>query len=367
MENSLTFNDIKLLLKQKKNVIFIVTLISVILFGAYAAYTEFFAAEEESPAIEEVVEEPDHDLNTLLNTDAELLSDRETAFIEETLLEDAYSFRVYIEHQDGSVYDRSNLLEELLLATDLVTAIEEKTSVEIEPYIDYFLDADINSNNVIYTITIGLGDEAASEEVSNAYYTAFQNNDIDIISSKVTKLFDPPERVEGEEPEEETVSEEEESSGSIVEVVMAMLTGAVLGLGIGIFVAFAVSLSEKKVTPIYNYRLSETDAFINFSHLHMDKTERFNALMHAVSYPVSSRKLIVTQDEDLNSEIRRSLHESIKNDSTVTSNVSNVDPGHDFDELIMITENRRTDKRWYIKQKNQLRTYNKPLEVVKFK
>lgn len=366
MENSLTFNDIKLLLKQKKHLIFIITLLSVILFGAYAAYTEFFAAEEESPAIEEVIEEADHDLNTLLNTDADMLSDREIAFIEETLLEDAYSFRVYIEHQDGSVYDRSNLLEELLLATDLVTAIEEETSVEIEPYRDYFLDADLNSNNVIYTITIGLGDEAASEEVSNAYYTAFQNNDIDIISSKVIKLFDAPERVEGEETEEETVSEED-SSGSIVEVAMAMLAGAVLGLGIGIFAAFAVSLFEKKVTPIYNYRLSETDAFINFSHLHMDKTERFNALMHAVSYPVSSRKLIVTQDEDLNSEIRRSLHESIKNDSTVTSNVSDVDPGHDFDELIIITENRRTDKRWYIKQKNQLRTYNKPLEVVKFK
>ncbi|MDN6291238.1 MAG: hypothetical protein L0J63_13305 [Tetragenococcus koreensis] len=362
MDNSLTFKDIKLLLKEKTRMIVIMTLLGAVMFSGFKIASNFI---DDEAAPDEVVEDTTYDFDTLIETEQEMLNDDEIDFIEETLLEDAYSFRIYIENQDGSLFNRNNLMKEILTAPSTVESIGEETSVELAPYEDYFLNIDLNTDNVVYTITVGLGNENASQAVSNAYYEAFQNKEIEIIDNKIIKLFESPKPVTEEQEDEARPVVNEESSLS--DILLSALIGTFLGFCLGVVLTFISTLFDKRISPIYNYQLQDNDVFVNFSYLKLDDTERLKALKQVIQYPSNSKKLIVSNDLRLIDKLKENLDDNLAFPPVIKADVYDIDPSYKFDEVIIITENQKTEKEWYTKVRNQIQIYKKPLQIVKFK
>lgn len=364
MENSLSIHDLKLLLLQNKRFIMLVTFVIGIILGGVSVYSEFIKVEEVEQVEEELIQDTEYDINELVSTQRELLSDNELEIIYEELFENPYTFRVYIENQDGSVFERANLLREILLSSSTLENIQEMTESNIDFLNNYFLEVSLDSSNVLYNITVGFGNQQLNQEVSNALYEAIKNDEIDVLNNKEVKLFDRPEVVENLESIEEPVSDIE-TSGSYSAVIFASFMGLATGVVIASVIIIVRSFFSSTINPIFNYRLSEQDIYTNYTHYVSDYNKRIESLLHTVLYPIDNRKLVVVEDYDLMSIINERFESKKMYQSIAVKNVSEVDPAREFDEIVIITENNKTKKNWYANQKIELKTYNIPYKVIK--
>lgn len=369
MENGLVLNDFKLFIKYKKHIIITVMLLVTIAMVAFSLFTEFRdtnEAQESSELVEETMDVTDSEVEELLREDRENLSQNDINAINDFLFEDAYAFRIYIENQDGSVFNRSNLMHEIFTSDEIIANLEEESGFDLSLIRDLFIDIDYNSNNVTFTITIGTGNPSANEAISQALFDSIVENNIPIIEEKVIYLFEQPQSVELHEEVQQGLIVDEPTADILGTVLYSSIIGLVLGAGFGVIIAYLHSLFERKINPLYNFHLKKGDVFINFSE-NADSEEFINnELWHAVIYPSSKAKLVLLQDDRLQEKLETLAAQSKTFTGEIVQKTHLVKADNIFDEVIIITSIGKTDKRWYADQMNQVKMYKRPLRVIKF-
>lgn len=368
MENGLVVNDFKLFVKYKKNIIIGVTLLvtfTMIIFSLFTELRSSNGAEEIPETVEEAGDFTDSEIEELLNEDRENLSQNDLNAINDFLFEDAYAFRVYIENQDGSIFNRSNLMQEVFTSNQIINDFENQTGYNLDLIRDYFLDINYNSNNVTFTITVGAGDSEANAALSQALYDSFADNEIAILNEKVVFLFEEPQSIDTSEEVQELDIVETSTDNLLQTILISSLIGLFLGAGFGVVVAYLHSLVEKKINPLFNFNLKSGDVFINFSENTQSEDFINHELWHAIKHPTTNEKLILSQDEKLSHKLRELARQSPNFNGEIVEKTHQVRAEKIFDEIILITGNGKTDKKWYADQRNQVKVYNKPSKIIK--
>lgn len=371
MENGLSLLDFKQFMKQKKWIIIITMILVTVSFVVITFLSE--TGENDEPQSDEIQVEETNDIGDASVRDLlleEELTQNDITSINEYLFEDAYEFRFYVENQDGSVYARTNLTEEILLSDEVITSVEEQTNTELELIQDHFLNIDYNSNNVVYTISIGAGNPEDNEAISNAYYNMISDNSIPVLNEKVVYLFEEtPVSVQDENNiEDESSSETEtevEENNLIRNIVLSIIVGLILGLFFGMLLAYIYSVFETKIHALYNLNLNKSDVYISFSG-ETEKNDFVNEkLLHVVSYPTDKSKLLLCQNKETLIKLKDSLANTNYLDATFENEAYKVSPEYDFNEVIIITEDGMTDKGWYERQRNQIKVYKSINKIIR--
>lgn len=364
MDNSYTFDDIKLLLNRNKLIILIPTILMSLLLAAYLILD---VTKQDEQVVEESIETSESEIVALLERDRSSLTDAEIGSINDYLNNNNYTFRAYIEEQDGRVFDNSSLLEAILIEMPFVEEILQQAETDFTGFEENVFDLNYNSNLEVHNIEIGTGDVELNETLSNAIYTAMEEGTVEVIDDKQVFLFETPAPVDSEQPnEEESNSEQPASNGfSITELVISLIVGASLGFGAGIIAAFLRAYFSKKISPIFNYRLTPKDMLINYAYKNQKKGNIEDEVIHSIMYPKVNSKLILVQNEKWYTTLTSFQNENNKSNLTIVHHVYEVDASQTFDEIIILTKNAETDKTWYLDEKNQLRTYLVPLKVIK--
>ncbi|MCC5890749.1 MAG: hypothetical protein JJU01_09265 [Alkalibacterium sp.] len=368
MENGLVLNDFKLFIKYKKYIILAVTLIVIVAMVAFSIFTELRdtdETEDTTEIVEETGDITDSEVEELLREDRENLSQNDINAINDFLFEDAYAFRIYIENQDGSVFNRSNLMHEIFTSDQVIEDLENQADFDLDLIRDYFVDVNYNSNNVTFTITIGTGNPEANAAISQALFDSIAENEMAIINEKVIYLFEQPQSIDMEEDVQDFDVVETPSDDLLETILISSIIGIFLGAGLGVVAAYIHSLFEKKINPLFNYNLKSGDVFINFSEKEKSDTLVRNELWHAVMYPVVNKKIVLSQDIELIEKLKELAEQSEAFTGEIAQKVHQINPDKNFDEVIIITENGKTDKSWYVDQMNQVKVYKKESKVIK--
>lgn len=368
MENGLVLNDFKQFLVYKRKIILIFTLLITLAIIGFSVFKELRTndeVEETAEPVEEIGDFTDSDIEELLLEDRENLSNNDISMINDFLYEDAYAFRMYIENRDGSVFNRSNLMHEIFTSDQVINMLESQAGHELDLIEDFFVTVDYNSNNVIFTITIGTGNAEANAAISQALYDSLAENEIEIINEKVTYLFEEPQSVDLNEDIQEVEVADSPSDNLLETVGISAIIGIFLGAGFGVVAAYAHSLIEKKVNPLYNFNLKSGDIFINFSDKKKSEDLIQNEIWHAIMHPVDKQKLVLTQSGTLRNQLAHLADEESLFSGDIASEAHDVKSSKEFDEIIVIVENGNTDKQWYTDQVNQIKVYGTPTKIIK--
>lgn len=371
MENGLSLLDFKQFMKQKKWIIIITMIfvtVALIIITLSSETVENEKPQNDGAEVEGINDISDTRVRELLLKEEEKLSQSDIVAIKEYLFEDAYEFRVYIENQDGSVYGKANLTKEILLSDQVISTVQDQIDTELEMIRDYFIDIEYNSNNAVYTISIGAGNQKDSQLISDIYFDILSNDSIPVLSEKLVYHFEEsPVSVQHENNiDNESSSDTEVEEGSLLRnIVLSILVGSILGLVFGILLAYIYSMFETKIHALYNLNLQSTDMYISFSG-EVDKIDFVNEkLLHVISYPTDKNKLLLCQNKETLIKLKDSLANINYLDATYENEAYKVSPESHFNEVIIITEDGTTDKEWYQRQRNQVKVYKSINKIIR--
>lgn len=367
MENGLSVIDFKQFFKQKKGTVVTIMLIVSIVFAGvtlYQSFREVNTSGDDTEVSEE--ESEDQSVRDLLERDPEELSANELAVIDDYLFEEAYAFRFYVENVDGSVFARTNLLEQVFLSEDVLSMIEEETQTDLTIIEDYFLDLDYNSTNVVFTLTIGTGDAELSAAISQIYFDALSDGTLPVLDDKLVFLFEnQPLSVQSEEAMEELSAPEETNDIAWVDVLINGIAGLFIGLGFGMMAAYLQGVYQSKVHPLFNLNLLSKDMYINLTDGRVSKEVDYSELKQVIAYPEGKEKLVVAQNPDVIQSLKDVFLKTQPAGIEIQENVYAAKPASDIDEVIIIIEDNETDKKWYRKQKTNSKLFKSEIKIIK--
>lgn len=314
-----------------------------------------------SPLEEDYEESSTHreeQLQNFSSYDIEDLTEEELEEYKSLLHEEGFYFRVYIEHPNAGAFTSSYVIEEIIKkdeVLDLVTSITEMEFTDISP--ELAIQVSSINNSVIHNVQVSTNDIEFDRVIAEAYLTIINNQEIDFFNDRRVYVLDNqviPVNVEETDLIEDSPSLAD-SDLSVVDRFLFALIGLILGLVIGVLLAFAKVKTNNEIGEFYKIKQSDDDLIIDYSGLSLN--EYLQNILHAVYYPASNRKAIISENS-----LPKSLEENFKKSNiSIANDISSLENDVLYDEIIIVIEKNVTGKDWYNLQRKQLNIYDETI------
>lgn len=338
MDIKILMNEIKtFIIENRKTIIFSTSIVLVIVILIQVTSSIFVAKEDDNNTSNEV-------------------------------LQQTYSFDVYVEQDNLGVFTNSYLLESLLTRDDIVSEIEKESNLTISPVLEKYNEShevitttDDDPINVkrdtstnIMTVSFGIGTGEENREAAEVYYEWFSTTDLAFFDDKSVFEISEPQVME-----KETIDEQLETNSPISIIIRLILT-LFGGIVLGVVISLMRVLFNKKIMYGFAYSWGEEDIYLNYS-----DNNQYNDIAHSIAQPNFGNKVILSET-DLNSDFRKSLKELAQDKSNLifSSNVSQVDSTIAVDEFVIIVKRKESTKQWYQNQRRQLKSYRSSIIKV---
>lgn len=382
MKNLPTIDELMSFLRDNLKIIIISIVACLMLFLAGVGYTVFT-----NDKIEDEVQDTSEEDNLLSNVDStipieEQLEPEEIEVIVDKLQEDGVEFSFYLEKESADPFQSTTLLKEILTSPPVIQNIEEETNVKIEPNPELAVNVDLNSSNLLMTITIGTGDAEKNKALAEAYFTMVSEEQHEFFDNKVVYTVSQPEPVgnniiEGENSENGSVVQDV-NGVSYTQLIILTVVVVVFGAILGVLISIAKSLFRKEVTEVYGFAMKDDDQVINISNLKDSaKNERAKQIVHTIIHPNEKVKLILSEeklDEEIISYLQKETRVETVNRNVqldkyddvifISPSIIEVDPKVSINEIVFICKKNHTSKKWYETQRKLIETYNASIKVV---
>lgn len=271
------------------------------------------------------------------------------------------SFEVYIEQNNLGAFTNSYLIEAFLKQDDVINEIEKISNLSIAPVIDEYnevneiitttdedpINVSRNTSTNILTISFGIGTEEENLKAAKAYYQWLESSEHQFFEDKKLFYISAPETLDTD-----TITNQVESfsiRNLVIRLVLAVFGGVILGIAI----ALAFVLFNKKIMYAFTYGWNEDDVFLNYSEDNNPKE-----IAHSLIQPNIGKKVILSE-KSLDQELINDLKNMFQNENQLifSSDVLDVDPSVTINEFIIVIKRKETTKSWYQDQRRQLKSY----------
>ncbi|OJF90675.1 hypothetical protein AX762_11650 [Alkalibacterium sp. 20] len=300
------------------------------------------------------------EVHELLLTEDELTAREQTA-ITRVLENDMVFFRVYIENDDFTIFNKRHLLKEILIHDDVLSILD----YDIESYealLEHFIQVDLDTDTGIFDIQFTTGDEQLNFDLANAYYAALNSEEIEILTDRNLFFFDEPKTLTSSEEIESFVAETDVEPLNIMNIVYFIVGGSIFGLVFGFLASIVINIYKKQISIIYNLSLDNKDKVINLTRVR-DSSEQKEDVIEAISYPPNVKRAVLMEEGSLDFDAIED-NEMNKNIDSY-HHFNKIKPDASLDEVVLIVKINETSKKWYETQLTLIKGNNIPLKVVK--
>lgn len=364
MGDRFTIKDLWFFIKTNKK--YIISM-SVIFLIAVLSYVLVFNGEDEAadPTDETEVQQEGldytvseaHDL--LLNEDE--LSPRQQNAVNEVLENGLVFFRVFIENDDFTVFNRRHLLKEILINEDVVSLLDFETE-SIDDLLEYFVQVDLDTNTGIFSIEFTTGDEDLNFELANAYFNLLNSDDVDIMTGRNLYFFDAPKLLSEHNEIDDLNGEAESDSLGFLNILYFAAGGITFGLIFGFLIALIVTLFKKQISIMYNLSLDNNDKAVNLTRFRETQEHNKN-IIKAITYPPNLKRAVLLEEDTF--EIDSLKTSALENTIDLQSHFNAIETASVLDEVVIIVKVNDTSKQWYETQLTLIKGNKIPLKVVK--
>lgn len=357
MNNILSFEDAKRTIKKNKATIIIIALMSVAVYLLLSVYNymSFVAEEQEEEIVEPAYNQ--EEIIEILNREPENILVEELRLVQESLNAEAVEFRVYIESVDQSAMSDAGLLKDFLILDDVVEFVESESDTQIEIDRDLAVIVSRRSSQPILSVQIRLGSFEDNMALAEAYMTAFEEEAIPLLNNREVYLLD-------DEPgphEERMINMIMESLGifSPVSIVVGAVIAFIIGLFIGVVISILKSYKKGKIDELSILSHKDSDTVLPLYRL-KDESKTENQVHFAIVHPKELRKVVLSENEVTDNF----KEEMIKNNVDCLNDVSEIKPGLEYEEVILLVYLDSTSKEWYNSQRIQLENVEAQVKVI---
>lgn len=364
MGDRFTMKDLWFFIKSNMKYILSFAMLFLLLVVSYVFFmnkTEIDSDRQEEVEIPEATF--DYTLSEVyeLLLDDEELSGREQTAVTEVLENNMVFFRVYIENEDHTIFNKRHLLKEVLIHNDFTNLINLNDLGIYEELLENFIHVDLDTDTGIFSVEFTTGDEELNFDLANAYYTAMDTEDIEFLADRDLFFFDEPRTMTSSEETENVVEETDEEPIDVMNIIILILGGLIFGLAFGFLGAILISIFRKKIPMIYNLSLDTMDKVINLTGLRAS-SEQSEDVMAAISYPPNIKRVVLLEDTEHIGSLKEQL---ISENVDFYHHFSKIKPHEILEEIVLVVKINETTKSWYENQLTLIKGNKIPLKVIK--
>lgn len=361
MDYSFTLKEYGYFIKYNIKTIITVMIVTVTLVMGGFIYSQYFSAD--SPQQNQLSNEIAFDegqMQQLLAQNFDELSANQQNELLQHLEAEAYYFRLYIEDENGNPYTQFRTLKELITTKELTIKIENAVQDEFKPDSKRGVILGIDPSTNLITVQVGVGNSDLNQEIAQYYYDFIKSSTFDFNKNKTIYYIDAePMQNSGDnnEIEPEEVINQEVGSGMGTTIVLAMIS-LIAGLILGILLSLVKNIFNKKISYLFDYKLSRSDSLYKF--MNGNEQDKF---IFTVLNPQKMRKIVVSE-QTLEHNMIEKLNENATNSVTFVNDISEGAPHLSDTDLIIVTQLNQTNKNWYTEQLRKVSILNMPVKVI---
>lgn len=346
MNKEISYKDIKhtLLSNKKFSVISFFVLLSIFVVFLFVTINNEVETKEEI-----------HDIEHILEMDRSDRTNNEQNRLDNYLFEEAYFIRFFIEDDFGNVYNRSNLLLEILSHESIKSMVEERVDIEVPEPLTDFIKTEFNSNNVVLTVSFGTGNVEVNKKLALAYYDVLENEEIEFLEGKNLYFLTEPTKHDSEKNindiENENVDGASEDT-SILKMLFLVTVSIVFSIILTLILVYFKVLKSNTVSAITNLRLNKQETLLNLIYF-IDKNKSLNSFIEKNNI---NNTVILSESNDYLLNEHNNLFNQFE-DIDQIENVLNA---------LVIVKVEETSKQWFMEQIEQLRAAKISVNVIKF-
>lgn len=290
-------------------------------------------------------------------------------------------FQMYVENtEDGSAFTNNGLLTNYFYSEDIINELDSLVSINLTEIIEQqelerrvtevplqrVIEVSFSDVSNIFTIYAHSENTSDNRKIINYYYDLILNNDITVLDGKEVYVLREPSVIELPENSESLarlsqnpeVSGSQVSSGiSIVNVVVFLIVGFIIGAILMILLAYTIELFSKKLNYSFTYFVDDGEKFM----LGDDELENMAEVKHFIQFPDGNSKLFLVENDpnNLSTEMDNSMQNIV-----FGHNILEEDNIENYSEIILTIIPEETSRSWLNQQKRMLELYDIPVKIL---
>lgn len=372
MTTSSALNDYKLFLRKNFKIILgsMIALIAAMLL----AVTYFITRPEQQTVPDEDYIQEEIFPRLEVANDMEKLSSSEEELLTDYLNKESYSFRIYVENDDGSVFTDNFLLRQILVADPLVQEIQEETTVEFSLPAEVVVTVFQISGSEMLQIKVGTGNGELNQQVINYYYNYIENGNLSLFNDKSVYIIDEtPFSFEDVYGTSEIVEHQEMTflqnlKANIEIFLIVTILGVLAGIILGLFVAMIKERFSREIPSIYNFNLYGDRTLVNLDAIPLNQVSNVDTLVVQSILGNRKKNKLVLSEEPLASELIKKLEQgSFTSNSELQIYSKNFEEAdlNPVEEIVVLIQVFETSKEWFEKQMELVKTTNVPVKIIR--
>lgn len=372
MTTSSALNDYKLFLRKNFKIILgsMIALIAAMLL----AVTYFITRPEQQTVPDEDYIQEEIFPRLEVANDMEKLSSSEEELLTDYLNKESYSFRIYVENDDGSVFTDNFLLRQILVADPLVQEIQEETTVEFSLPAEVVVTVFQISGSEMLQIKVGTGNGELNQQVINYYYNYIENGNLSLFNDKSVYIIDEtPFSFEDVYGTSEIVEHQEMTflqnlKANIEIFLIVTILGVLAGIILGLFVAMIKERFSREIPSIYNFNLYGDRTLVNLDAIPLNQVSNVDTLVVQSILGNRKKNKLVLSEEPLASELIKKLEQGSSTSNSelqiYSKNFEEADL-NPVEEIVVLIQVFETSKEWFEKQMELVKTTNVPVKIIR--
>lgn len=292
-------------------------------------------------------------------------------------------FQVYIENEDESLFTNNNIINQYFSLNSTRNEIKEATGIDLDTiekkYTELGIADDVkmvhayrDDSNGLIVISVNVGNEIDNLKLSKHVYELLEDKEIVFLKDKSMYFFKKPAFI-GTKKNASDLANNANLSKKEQSTILSFVKNILIGLIVGIFISFGVSILKNLLSDKINYffgiYLDEDDSFYLYSPIIKNESQ----VAKFVAFPYKSQKIILTE---------KPLEQEVKNLFLIDKDISftnktetntllvekqtlvDIDSSIEFSEIIILIQTYETSKKWYKTQKKLSEIYGKPVKFI---
>lgn len=381
MKNIPSSEEVITYFKDRFKIILITIVSFLVVFALGVTYTIYTDNKIEGNT-KDTVEET----NLLKGIDAtvpleEQLSPEEIKLIVDNLQKNGMKFSFYLEKEPTDPFQATDLIKELLISPSVLKDIEKEINMKIKPSPELAVNVDLDSENLLITVTIGTGDVKMNKLLTEAYFTMISEERNPFFDNKIVYIMSEPEVIKPNSDNElksTDILSPNSNNLSFKRIAILTIIVIIAGAFTGIILCLVRSILAKEVSELYGFAIKDDDTILNINSLKIEsESEQYEQIVHSIIHPNKKVKLVLSENNLEEGIIIRIKEESIiqvgrthslpseaKGLVIIANSILDIDPKIDIDEIIFICIKNKTSKVWYEKQRKLLGVYKSKTKVI---
>jgi len=305
-------------------------------------------------------------------------------------------FRFYMKLPDGYSFQNESLMDEILNSSMTYEQLNEAVSFDVTEYFEEpveedtteettdvedeerirLVDVNVDSNSNVFTLVVGLGNTEQTEEVTDFYYDALVNEELEVLEANEVFVLHEPEFIDESRLGVDFYDNIPESSGeSGVEPSLIDAWDIIIALSFALFTMLLISVLREVFNKTLNFSFMYHTGDSYDSLLFDETTHNPELVRYFVGSPKHTNKVLLSEKpldgemvELLESGNELTLKEKggdqlyIKNLTTL----ADFNLTDDIQEVVVFIYGNETTRDWYKKEIKYSRVLKLPVKTVHF-